>query len=271
MNRIAQTVPYQYDTIFSPFKVNEFSYALEFLAEQGFNGVELAIAYPSQVNVSKLIKQVESNNLVVTTISTGQIYGLEGLYMSSFDEDIRNRSINIVKEHIDLSTGLGHPYVTIGLIRGKLEKGDKTELLDNFRAALMPCVEYAYKQNVVLQIEPICKAETVLINSVSEALQFMGELGNPENLGLLYDTYHSFLEDGGMLKAVAQAAGRITNVHFSDSNRGLPGSDTINFKSVYEAIQKTGYQGAYTLETLSIPSEEYVRKNFAASIKRYVK
>lgn len=271
MNKISQTVPYQYDSIFSPFKANEFSIAMEFLAEKGFTGVELAIAYPAKVDASKLLKQLQSNHLAATTLSTGQIYGLEGLYLSSFDEGIRQRAIQILMQHIDLSTCLGYPYVTVGLIRGKLEKGEKTALLNNLKTALMPCVDYACKRNVTLQIEPICRAETALINTTYEALEFLRELGNPENLGLLYDTYHSNLEDNGMVDAIKAAAGRITNVHFADSNRGLPGSGTISFNSIYEAIQSTGYQGAYALETLLIPSEDYVKENFAASLKRIVK
>ena len=271
MNKISQTVPYQYDTGFSPFKTSEFSYALEFLSAQGFTGVELAIAYPAKVDGSMLLKQLQSNNLAVTTLSTGQIYGLEGLFLSSSDMDIRNRAIQIVKEHVDLSTTLGHPIVTIGLIRGKLEKGDKTALLENFKASLMSCVEYAFQKKVTLQIEPICKAETTLVNSTYEGLQILKELGDPENLGLLYDTYHSNLEDDGMLEAIDFAAGKITNVHFADSTRGLPGSGTINFPAVYKAIQNTGYQGAYTLETLSIPSVDYVKNNCAASILKIVR
>ncbi len=270
MNRISQTVPYQFDTVFSPFKANEFSIAMEFLGSQGFSGVELAIAFPAKVDASKLLKQLQFNHLAATTLSTGQIYGLEGLFLSSFDEDIRHRATRILMQHIDLSTCLGHPCVTVGLIRGKLEKGEKSVLLDNFKTALMPCVEYAYKRNVILQIEPICKAETTLINSTYEALEFLRELGDPENLGLLYDTYHSNLEDNGMINAIDAAAGRITNVHFADSNRGLPGTGAINFNRVYEAIQNTGYQGAYALETLSIPSEDYVKENFAASLMRIV-
>ncbi|HBR01425.1 MAG TPA: sugar phosphate isomerase/epimerase [Ruminiclostridium sp.] len=271
MNRISQTVPYQYDTTFSPFKTSEFEVAIEFLAEKGFTGVELAVAYPGQVDDSKLLKQLAPYRLAVTSLSTGQIYGLEGLFLSSSDKEVSNRAIQIVKGHIDLSTVLGNPPVTIGLIRGKLEKDGKSILLGNLKSALLKCVEYAYKRNVVLQLEPICKAETSIINSTYDGLDFLKEMGDPENVGLLYDTYHSNLEDGRMIEAIQAAAGRITNVHFADSTRGLPGSGTINFSSIYEAIQKTGYQGAYALETLSIPSVDYVKENFAASMMNIVK
>jgi sugar phosphate isomerase/epimerase len=270
MNLISQTIPLQYDTVFSPFKASEFSYALEYLEKKGFTGVELAVAYPELVSTIDLIKELEKYNLVVTTLSTGQIYGLKGFFLSSQNEDIRRQAIKTVKEHIELSVKLNYPPVTIGLIRGKLEKGDPPILLNNLKASLIECVEYAYKRNVVLQLEPICKLETVLINSTYDALDLLNSLGNPENLGILYDTYHSYIEDGDMISAINAAAGKITNVHFSDSHRGLPGYGTIDFQSIYKALMHTSYKGAIVLEALCIPTVEFVKENFAASIHKII-
>jgi sugar phosphate isomerase/epimerase len=123
---------------------------------------------------------------------------------------------------------------------------------------MLPCVELAKKRGVTLQVEPINSAETTMIHSTYDGLAFLKELGDPENVGILYDTYHSNLEDGDMLAAIRAAAGRITNVHLADSHRGLPGYGTIDFKAVYREIQATRYKGAYALETLSIPSPEFV-------------
>jgi sugar phosphate isomerase/epimerase len=271
MNKVSLTIPYQYDTVFSPFKAGEFDDALEFSEEQGFTGVELAIAYPVMVDTSTLNKKLAAHHLTVTTLSTGQIVGLEGLYLSSPDKDIRNRTIQIIKEHVELSEALGHPPVTLGLIRGKREKGDKYALMNHLKDSVMTCVEYAYKRGVTLQIEPICKAETCLINNTYEGLWFLKELGNPDNLGLLYDTFHSNIEDDGMPEAIEAAAGRITNIHLADSNRGLPGYGTIDFHAVYEAVANTGYQGAFALEALSVPSVDFVKKNCASSLFRIIK
>ncbi|MDL2257680.1 sugar phosphate isomerase/epimerase [Eubacteriales bacterium OttesenSCG-928-K08] len=266
MNKISQTVPMQYDTIFSPFKADEFDHALSFLEEKGFSGVELAVAYPKKVNTSELNKKLNAHNLAATTLSTGQIYGLEGLFLSSFDDNVRKNTIDIVKGHIELSAEIGLPVVTIGLLRGKLEQGEISDLLDNFKRGLMPCVEYAFKLGVKLQVEPINKQETVLINSVKQCLDFLRELGDPENVGILYDAYHSDLEDGDMLAAIKAAAGRIFNVHLADSHRGLPGYGDIDFPAMYKAIQATGYTGAYALETLVIPSVEFVNEHCYQSV-----
>jgi sugar phosphate isomerase/epimerase len=198
-----------------------------------------------------LLEKLAANKLAVTTISTGQAYALDGLCLSSFDDGIRYASIDVVKGHVDLSVRIGRPPVTIGLLRGKFEKGGKPALLETLRRSLSPCLEYAEKRGVILQIEPICKEETELINNVYEALEFLDSLGNPENAGILYDTFHSNHEDGGMAEAIRAAAGKITNVHLADSHRGLPGGGYIDFSAVIRELRSIGYRGALALETLA--------------------
>lgn len=271
MNSISQTIPYQFDTIFSPFPAEAFQEGLAFLEEAGFTGVEIAIAYPKKVDAAKLNRLLLAHKLTPTTISTGQIYGLEGLFLCSFDLEVRRRTIEIVKGHIELSMELGFPFVTIGLLRGKLEEGEPAALLDNLREALLPCVEYAGKRGVTLQIEPINRQETVLLNTTYETLEFLKTLGNPAHVGILYDTFHSNLEDGGMLEAIAAAAVKIKNVHLADSHRGLPGYGDIDFPAVYRALQAAGYPHAYALETLAIPSAAFVNDHCFESVCNMMK
>jgi len=268
MNRLSQTLPAQFDTSFSPFVTGEFENALNDISSKGLTGVELAVAYPDRADAERILMHLETRGLACTTLSTGQIYGLDGIFLCSPGEIVRTRAASVLRGHIDLSAKLGFPPVTVGLIRGKMEKGDKVQLMNNFREALLPCIDYAEKRGVVLQIEAINKDETVLINSTYEALDFLDSLGNPKCVGILYDTYHSNIEDGDMLAAIRAAAGRITNVHLADSNRGLPGWGTIDFPTVCAEILKTGYTGAFALETLSLPSADFVKKYYAISIRR---
>jgi len=265
-NLISQTVPYQVDTGFSPFKASEFDDALCFLSGEGFTGVEIAVAYPHAVDPDELLSKLEAGNLAATTLSTGQIYGLKGLFLSSDDEDIRAGAIDTVKGHVDLSARIGRPHVTIGLIRGMMKDGDKGALLGNLRQALLPCFDYASKKAVTLQIEPVNRKETFLLNSVAEALDFIYSLGSPENAGILYDCYHSNIEDGDMVKAIHDAGKRITNIHLADSHRGLPGYGEIDFSAVRCATKEIGYSGAFALETLPVPDADFVKKNCFAAI-----
>lgn len=268
MNILSQTVPVQFDTGFSPYEAVRWREAFADVAAKGLTGVEIAVAYPDQADAAEIRAQAEKNGLAVTSVSTGQIYGLAGLYLTAPEKVVRAKAAAVVRGHIGLSAKIGRPNVTVGLIRGKIEPGAKDELEERLAAALVPLCDYAKERGVRIQLEAINKSETNLINSTAECLEFLKKLGNPESLGVLYDTYHSSLEDWDMPEAVNAARGKIFNVHIADSHRGLPGEGSIDFTAVCNAIKKTGYRGAFTLETLCVPSREYVMEHYASSLKK---
>ena len=111
---------------------------------------------------------------------------------------------------------------------------------------------------------------TSLLNSTAECLAFLERMGNPEALGLLFDTYHANIEDGDMPAAVRAAAGKIKNVHLADSHRGLPGEGEIDFAPIVAALRESGYRGAFALETLCVPTKEHVLEHYADAVKATV-
>ncbi len=266
MNILSQTVPIQFDTGFSPYSAAGWREAFADVARRGLTGVEIAVAYPDQVDAEDVMAEAIKNGLAITTISTGQIYALEGAYLTAPDPKKRKQAQDVLRGHIDLSAKLNRPPVTIGLIRGKMEPGEPAALLMLLGETLLPLCDYALERGVTLQFEAINKSETSIINSMEECLTFFECLGNPPALGVLYDTYHSNLEDGDVLSAIKSAKGRITNVHLADSHRGLPGEGTIDFKAIYLTLMETGYAGAIALETQCVPSKEHVLANYANSI-----
>lgn len=270
MNRISQTVPYQYDTGFSPYTVQELDTALADLERFGFTGVEYAVAFPDKVDPDALLARTEPHKLAVTTLSTGQAFGLLGVYLTAEDDALRQGAVDIVQGQIRLSSRIGRPPVTVGLLRGKGENPDKARLDELFTSSLAPCLETAAKLGVTVQVEAICKAETGYLNSNYEVLALWEKLGKPENFGLLYDVYHSHLEDGDMPTVIHAIGSRITNVHFADSNRGLPGDGDIDFAAVMTALRKVGYQGAIALENKSVPTVAYNKAHYAEAMRRAV-
>lgn len=267
MRLLSQTVPYQVDTVFSPFHACDFESNLATIKRQGFTGVELVVADPKQVDANRLRRQLEENGLHATTIGTGQPYALYGANMSSPLLSKRALAVDFMKAYIELSAELGRCPVTLGLLRGKLETETVPVLMGRLRDAVYRCLPFAEAYAVPIQLEAINKEETVLIHTTGEALSFIQEFMPSPYLGILYDTYHSYHEDGDMLAAIRAAGPKIMNVHFADSTRGLPGHGDIDFQSMYQTILATGYQGAIALETLPIPSVEFVREHGFESIK----
>ena len=82
MNRLSQTVPLQYDTTFSPYAAVGWRAAFADLQQKGFTGVEIAVAYPDRIDADALLSEAQARSLAITTISTGQAFGRDGLYLT---------------------------------------------------------------------------------------------------------------------------------------------------------------------------------------------
>lgn len=268
MMKKSATIPLQFDTAVSPFLVREFDEALEWLKENKFDGIELCIAEPTKVNIKELTDKLEKYNLKVSTISTGQSRALEGISLTDEVKEKRDRATQRIKEHIDLAIQIGCPFVTIGLIRGTAGNDNKDKALKVLQSEMEISLQYAMDKGVSLIIEPINRYETSLINSCEEAWDFCNRMSAYSNNGILYDTFHSNIEDRDMANAIKTYKSKILHVHLADSNRWLPGEGHINFSEIMEALNEIKYHGYVSLETLNLPDREAIKQQAGTSLKR---
>jgi sugar phosphate isomerase/epimerase len=117
--RKSASITVRYDNVFSPSAGKDFSQALEWVKACGLDAAELIVSNPKLLDSGKIAEQVAKLGLGVSTISTGQATVLDGLSMTSPDEDVRLATRKRLSEDIDFSVCLGGPNVTIGLIRGR--------------------------------------------------------------------------------------------------------------------------------------------------------
>jgi len=269
MIKTSATVPLQYDTGFSPFLASEFDEALGWLQRNGFDGIEICISEPKKVNIEELNKKLMSHNLGISTISTGQSRVLEGLNLTDDSSEIRDKAVERIREHIELSTKIGYPKVTIGLLRGLGDPKKKEQQMEYLHAAMEKCGEYAKQYGVMVMLEPINRYETLLLNSVKETMDFIDTLANSQNIGILFDTFHSNIEDPDICKAMEYAGNRLFHVHFADSNRHLPGEGHIDFKAVYDTLKKMNFNGYVSIETLNLPDRKTVQDKGYEALTRF--
>ena len=100
------------------------------------------------------------------------------------------------------------------------------------------------------------------------AYELLEEMGNPTNIGILYDTFHSNIEDVNILETIKQACSKISHVHLADSNRQLPGEGHIDFPEIIKTLNKYGYNGYVSLEVLNRPDASHIRKEAGNKIKK---
>jgi len=153
----------------------------------GYDGVELAVRNPDQIDLKWLKSFLEDNNLVVPAIGTGQILSEEGLSFVNPDPEIRIKAIERIKSHVRLAKVLD-ALVIVGLVRGNKTKEISNEKVDTWLCeALRECA--LENKSVKLVVEPINRYETEIINTVESGLDLLKKV-NMENVGLLLDTFH---------------------------------------------------------------------------------
>lgn len=62
------------------------------------------------------------------------------------------------------------------------------------------------------------------------------------------DTYHANIEEKSFADALADGAGRVRYVHLSESDRGVPGSSNVHWRSVMTALKGSHFSGDLVME-----------------------
>ncbi len=233
------------------------------LKELGYQGVELAVRNPRDINEEEIKEIVKNHQLVVPAIGTGQAFIEEGLSLSSREKEIRGKTIERLKNHIDFASQWGS-LVIIGLIRGNLppEEEEKEEALKYFEESLLKCSQLAKEKDVRLVIEPLNRYEINFLNTIKEALEFLSSLGD-DNIGILADSFHMNIEEANFYQSIIETGDRLWHFHIADSNRWAPGFGHIDFESIFRALRDINYQGFVSAEILQKP-------NFPEAVKQTI-
>ncbi len=194
-----------FPTSFGPIMFSgELETKVNTIAELGFSGVDLFIKDPGEPNLAHVIERIKSVDLKIFLIAAVSAFVDDGLFLSSPEENIRKELIQRMKGQIDLAAELG-AIVPIGLLRGSESGADRLKWLAE---SLFELYEYTQKSGVKLQIEPVNRYETRLINSVTDALDFMETFGLPD-FDLLVDVFHMNIEEQYIEKSLQKTGARM--------------------------------------------------------------
>ncbi len=224
--------------------------AVRTAATLGYDGVELAVRDPSQIDAHAVRAAVRDAGLAVPAIGTGQAYLADGLSLTHPDAGMRARTCERVEAHLHLAAQFG-AAVIIGLVRGRIS-GDRAATDQRFRESLQALLPIAEREKVAILFEPINRYETDYLPTVEEVLQVIQPLGSPQ-LGVLADTFHMNIEEASIDDSLRRAGPRLHHVHVADSNRWAPGWGHLNFSRILSVLQQMGYRGYLSAEILPHP------------------
>jgi len=244
------------------------------LKETGYDGIELYMGEGDVAHYTKLGNHFADLSLGVTTVT-----GLApDENISSDDSSIRQAGLDRLKWAIDNAEALGAENIC-GPIHSSFAYFSRQPPTQDERKhsaeMLRLASEYAESTNIMLCPEALNRFECYLYNTMADLKTLVEAVDHP-NLGAMYDTHHSNIEEKSQSEALKTIAPVLQHIHISENDRGTPGSGQVQWNDVFSAIKEIGYDGWLTIEAFSTIIPEFanainVWRDYSPSKEIYVK
>ena len=220
------------------------------LKNAGYDGIEIPIFSGVIEDYEKISKILIDNELESTSIT---VIPDEEHNPISPDIDIRNNAIDYLKWAIDCCEVLnskilcGPFHQPLGVFSGSPPSEDEKKRGIEVHQKIS---DYAKKYNINLSIEPLNRFECYFLNTVDDTKKYVNSV-NRDNFGMLYDTFHSNIEEKSPINSILNAKKTINHVHISENDRGIPGKGHIQWEETFNSLKKINYDGWVTIEAFS--------------------
>jgi D-psicose/D-tagatose/L-ribulose 3-epimerase len=217
------------------------------IKEAGFDGVEIPLLRPKELQAASIRKAVEANGLE-TNCCTALV---DGHSLISDSPDIRRRTQQHLRDVAKAAAEAGAKivcgplYSPVGYLPGRRRTGDEWKwAVEGFQAV----GETLAAHQVTFAIEPLNRFETYFLNTATDAAQLAKEIGHP-NIGILFDTFHANIEEKNIAAGYTTIGPYLKHVHTCENDRGIPGSGHVEWKEVFQALRSLDYDGWLTIES----------------------
>ena len=233
------------------------------IRQHGFDGVEVALFRPSQLEASAIRKAVEANKLECT------VCGVFPKEFSLVDSDpaVRQRTRSHLSDCIKATAEAGAHviagplYAPVGYLPGRRRTADEWQWVVETYQELGPVLA---RHDVSVGIEPLNRFETYFLNTTADGVALCEQIGDPR-VGLLWDTFHANIEEKSLGNTVRMAGPHLKHVHTCENDRGIPGTGHVDWAGVFRALREVQYDGWLTIESFGFTISEL---SAAASIWR---
>jgi D-psicose/D-tagatose/L-ribulose 3-epimerase len=212
-----------------------------FLAKAGFDGVELKgdlrLYQPAEVNAV-----LGDHGLVVLSLTP------EDVDLAHPDASVREEALDYYLRLLDFAAALGAPLVSCHGAVGRVRAlGDHEQEVGHLLAGVQHIAVRAAELNLRLAMEVLNRYESHLLNTATQAVDFVTKVGTP-NVGILLDAYHMNIEEADPVMAILDAGEHLFLFHAADSNRQAVGRGHTDFLALVRALRRVDYAGDVIIE-----------------------
>lgn len=227
---------------------------IEELKAMGYDGVEIPLFNLDVDKWTKYGEKIKAMDLKCTAVTVRN----EEDNPISPDASVRAKGVELNKKTLDCCAALGAetlvgPYHSaIGIFSGAGPTEDEWKWgVDSMRQV----AEHAGDVNVMLGVEALNRFETYLLNIHKDSARFVREVNHP-NCKMMYDTFHSNIEESDIAQAIRDCSDVLHHVHISENNRATPGSGHIDFDTNFNTLKEVGYDGWMVVEAFGLALPE---------------
>lgn len=224
--------------------------ALPEAARYGIEVVEIPLLEPEAVNVAHA-----RDLLAATGIAPAASLCLPLKDMATADPVSAEK---FLERGLRVAHGLGCRFlggVTYSALGYRSGKPPTEAEYDAIVRALRPVARHAEELGITLGLEPCNRYETHLVNTAAQAMALIARIDMP-NLAVHLDTYHMNIEEKGFAAGLKTAASRLSYLHLSESDRGVPGTGTVAWDEIFATLSAIGFSGDLVGESfITLPPE----------------
>ena len=250
----------------SPF-TNESTKLFKTFKKWGFETVEIPIEDPSHIDPAYVKRELDAHGLVCGSACACMGPGRD---LRGTPEE-QKTTMDYCKTLLDQIVVLDCPSL-IGPVYSVVGKADAVEPAKQKEEwalvvkNLKQLANYAEERGRQICIEPLNRFETDFLNTCNQGLKLIKDVGS-KALKLHLDTFHMNIEEKFQGPAIRKAGKLLGHFHACGSDRGTPGHDHIDWKSVAAALKAIKYNGDVVIESFTTDVKVIAR---AAAIWRRI-
>jgi D-psicose/D-tagatose/L-ribulose 3-epimerase len=226
---------------------------LKKIKEMGFDGVELPL-FNLDLDYAKWGKILDDLGLERTAVTVRNVEDNP----ISCDAAVRAKGVALNNKTLDCCAAVGAEsligpfHSALGHFSGAGRTADEWNWgIESMRQV----AEHAGKVGVKLGMEPLNRFECYFLNSHADAAEFARAVNHP-NCGMMYDTFHSNIEEKCIASALQACKDKLVHIHISENDRSTPGAGDIRWPETFKAIRDIGYDGWLVIEAFGLALPE---------------
>ena len=234
----------------SPF-TNESTRLFPQFKKWGFETIEIPVEDPSHIDPAHVKAELDKHGLACGSVCAcmGPDRDLRGT------QDQQQTGLQYMIKLIDQMVTLDSPSL-IGPVYSAVGRADavpESEYKEQWKTVvkhLKALTKYAQKRGRQVCLEPLNRFETDFINTCDQGLKMIRDVGSPA-LRLHLDTFHMNIEEKNQAQAIRKAGKALGHFHACGSDRGTPGNDHIDWKSIATALKAIRYNSDVVIESFT--------------------